>query len=124
MNEALIAAAAAPARIGARELKRWLHDGAEIALLDVREHGQYGEAHILRGVSGPYSPLESEMQRLVPRVGTRIVIYEDGPDGVAPGLAERAAVRLGALGYSHVFILDGGAPAWRGAGFQLFAGVN
>ena len=26
-------------------LKAWLHDGAEIALLDVREHGQYGEAH-------------------------------------------------------------------------------
>ena len=24
-------------------LKDWLHDGGEIALLDVREHGQFGE---------------------------------------------------------------------------------
>ncbi|MDI4232577.1 rhodanese-like domain-containing protein [Bradyrhizobium sp. Arg237L] len=124
MNEASTAAAAAPARIGARELKRWLHDGAEIALLDVREHGQYGEAHIFLCVSLPYSRLESDIQRLVPRIGTRIVIYDDGAEGVAPGLAERAAVRLTALGYEHVFILEGGAPAWREAGFQLFAGVN
>ena len=124
MNEASIAAAAVPARVGARELKGWLHDGAEIALLDVREHGRYGEAHIFLCVSVPYSRLESDIQRLVPRIGTRIVIYDDGSQGAAPGLAERAAVRLAALGYAHVFILDGGAPAWREAGFQLFAGVN
>jgi rhodanese-related sulfurtransferase len=123
MNEASIAATAPP-RIGARDLKRWLHDGAEIALLDVREHGQYGEAHIFLCVSAPYSRLESDIQRLVPRTGTRIVICDDGADGVAPGLAERAGARLTALGYRQVFVLDGGAPAWREAGFQLFAGVN
>ena len=123
MNEASIAATAPP-RIGARDLKRWLHDGAEIALLDVREHGQYGEAHIFLCVSAPYSRLESDIQRLVPRTGTRIVICDDGADGVAPGLAERAGARLTALGYRQVFVLDGGAPAWREAGLQLFAGVN
>jgi len=124
MNDLSIAATTAAARIGARELKRWLHDGAEIALLDVREHGQYGEAHIFLCVSVPYSRLESDIQRLVPRIGTRIVVYDDGSEGVTPRLAERAAVRLAALGYEHVFVLDGGAPAWREAGFQLFAGVN
>ncbi|WP_454618334.1 rhodanese-like domain-containing protein [Bradyrhizobium cenepequi] len=124
MSEASIAAAAAPARIGAHELKRWLHDGAEIALLDVREHGQYGEAHIFLCVSTPYSRLESEVQRLVPRTGTRIVVYDDGSEGNVSGLADKAAARLAALGYERVFVLDGGVPAWRAAGFQLFAGVN
>src|SRR2546427_7434085 len=34
------------ASIDAHTLKSWLHDGQEIALLDVREHGQYGESHL------------------------------------------------------------------------------
>src|SRR6267154_799181 len=92
-------AAAAPSRIDAATLKRWLHDGAEIALLDVREHGQYGEGHILLCASTPYSRLESEVRRLVPRLGTRVVLYDDGPAGIAPGLAEQAAARLDAIGY-------------------------
>ena len=117
-------AAAAPSGIDAQTLKRWLHDGSEIALLDVREHGQYGAGHILLCASAPYSRLESEVRRLVPRLGTRIVLYDDGPAGVAPGLAERAAARLAAVGYTGLFCLDGGAPAWRAAGFALFAGVN
>ena len=28
----------------------WLNDGQEIAFLDVREHGQYGESHPLKVV--------------------------------------------------------------------------
>jgi rhodanese-related sulfurtransferase len=121
MSEASIAAAAAPVRVDAHELKHWLHDGAEIALLDVREHGQYGEGHIFLCVSIPYSRLESEAQRLVPRLATRIVLYDDGDEA---GLAERAFARLVAIGYTQVFILDRGLAGWRAAGFQLFAGVN
>ena len=40
-------------------LKSWLHDGSEIALLDVREHGQYGEAHLFYAVPLPYSRLRT-----------------------------------------------------------------
>ena len=29
------------------DLKNMLHDGAELALLDVREEGQFGEGHLL-----------------------------------------------------------------------------
>ena len=29
------------------DLKNMLHDGCELALLDVREDGQFGEAHLL-----------------------------------------------------------------------------
>lgn len=112
--------AKAPLMIEARDLKAWLHDGGEIALLDVREHGEYGESHLFYGIPLPYSRLDLDVARLVPRLGTRIVVHDDG----ASGVAARAAARLAALGYSAVHVLRGGTAGWRDAGFTLFAGVN
>ncbi|TPG44297.1 sulfurtransferase [Roseomonas nepalensis] len=105
--------------VDAPTLKEWLHDGAEIALLDVREHGQFGEAHPFYAVPLPYSRLELEIGRLVPRRATRIVLLDEGD-----GIALRAAARLEAMGYAAVHALDGGATAWKAAGYELFAGVN
>ena len=36
-------------RIDAKELKAWLHDGGEIALLDAREELPFGRRHLLMG---------------------------------------------------------------------------
>jgi len=105
--------------IDAATLKQWLNDGGEIALLDVREHGVYGEGHPFFAVSVPYSRLEIDVQRLVPRRTTPVVLLDDGD-----GVAQRAAARLAAIGYIDVRILDGGAPAWQRAGYTLFKGVN
>ncbi len=102
------------------QLQQWLFDGQEIALFDVREHGQYGEAHLFFGVNLPYSRLELEARRLAPNPQVRLVIYDqDGGD-----VAARAARRLQALGYGCVHVLEGGAEGWQAAGFQLFAGVH
>ena len=102
------------------QLQQWLFDGQEIALFDVREHGQYGEAHLFFGVNLPYSRLELEVRRLAPNPQVRLVIYDqDGGD-----VAARSAQRLRAFGYGHVHVLDGGADGWQAAGFQLFAGVH
>lgn len=101
-------------------LKAWLHDGGEVALLDVREHGVYGESHLFYAVPLPYSRLELEIARLVPRHGTRVVVYDSGTEGVAV----RAAARLAALGYRNVHVLAGGTAGWAAAGYRLFAGVN
>jgi len=106
--------------IDPKTLKTWLHDGSEIALLDVREHGQYGEAHLFYGIPLPFSRLEIDAPRLVPRRSVRVALYDEGEGGVA----ERAAARLAALGYTDVHVLAGGAPAWKAAGYVLFAGVN
>jgi rhodanese-related sulfurtransferase len=109
--------------IDPKTLKSWLHDGAEIALLDVREHGQYGEAHLFYGIPLPFSRLELDVPRLVPRRGARVVVYDEG-DGASAGVAQRAAAQLAALGYTGVHVLQGGALAWKAAGYVLFAGVN
>lgn len=103
----------------ATTLRAWLNDGAEIALLDVREAGQFGEGHPFFAIPAAYSQLEKEIERLVPRRATRVVLLDAGD-----GVAERAAQRLAALQYTQLHVLQGGAPAWAAAGYVLFKGVN
>jgi rhodanese-related sulfurtransferase len=117
--------------IDAPTLRNWLNDGDELALLDVREAGQFGEGHPFFAIPLPFSRLELDAPRLLPRKGVRIVLVDEGApaagDGVAhapASVALRAAARLRKLGYDDVAILDGGVEAWRGAGFTLFRGVN
>jgi len=105
--------------IPATELKPLLTGPGEIALIDVREYGQYGEGHPFFAVNLPYSQLEARAPVLVPRLSAPLVLIDDGD-----GVAERAAGRLAAMGYSDIRIVEGGAPAWAAAGFTLFQGVN
>ena len=53
--------------VDARTLKSWLHQPGELALLDMREAGRFGESHLLYAVPVPYSRLELDIGRLVPR---------------------------------------------------------
>ena len=105
--------------IDAKTLKAWLSETREIALLDVRELGQYGERHLFFAVPLPYSRFELRLRELVPNRRTRLVLYDE-----ADGVAERAAMRAEAAGYENVHILRGGAAGWEAAGYTLFAGVN
>lgn len=100
-------------------LKTLLSATGEIAFLDIREHGQYGEGHPFFCVNLPYSVIETRAPVLVPRKATTCVLMDDG-DGV--GLL--AAGRLETIGYTDVQVLEGGAPAWVAAGYTLFKGVN
>ncbi|KEQ04213.1 rhodanese-like domain-containing protein [Pseudorhizobium pelagicum] len=101
------------------EARRRLHDGGEIALLDVREAGQFGEAHPLFATPCPYSRLEILVPRVVPRRTAPVLLLDAGD-----GLAARAAKRLEALGYTNVSVVAGGMPAWAAAGFPVYKGVN
>ena len=99
-------------------LRRWLGAGGEIAFVDVREEGQHGDGHPLLAVNLPYSRLELEIGRLVPRRSCRIVLVDDGG-----GVADKAARRLAALDYSDVHVLAGGVAAWA-AEYPLFPSTN
>ena len=106
-------------KINAPVLKAMINDGAELALLDVREDGQFGEGHLLFSNSLPYSVLESRIDARVPRRTTRIVLVDD-----TNGIAEKASARLEACGYTDIAILEGGVAAWADAGYEVFKGVN
>ena len=91
----------------------------ELALLDLREQGTFGESHILYASCLPLSRLELRVGRLVPRRSVPVVLCDGGE-----GLAERGAARLAALGYPDVRVLAGGVPGWEAAGYTAFSGIN
>lgn len=106
--------------IDAKTVKQWLQDGAALALLDVREDGEFGEGHLFFAAPVPYSTLELNIGRLIPRLGTRVVVHDGGDDV----LATRAITRLAAMGYSNLVLFAGGVEAWAAAGYQVYKGVN
>ena len=105
--------------IDAKALRTAFDDGGELAVIDVREEGVFGQRHILRCNNIPLSILELAVGDLVPRSGTRIVLVDAGE-----GLADRAAATLAAMGYNDLSILMGGIDGWGAAGFELFSGMN
>ena len=100
-------------------VKAMLGDGAELALIDVREELTYSLNHLLWARSAPLSRLELRFARLVPRKTTRIVLCDDGD-----GLVERAYEILLQAGYSDLSYLEGGIAAWSKAGLVLFSGMH
>ena len=107
-------------RIPPARLKAFIGDGNELALIDVREQGVFGQGHLLYATCIPLSHLELRILDLVPRRGVRIVVM-DGGDGAT---ATAARQRLTELGYTDVAILESGLAGWRAAGFEVFSGVN
>ena len=105
--------------IAATQLKKLLHDGGEIAVLDVREEGVFAKCHLLLAASAPLSRLEIRVPLLVPRRSTRVVLC-DGNEG----LAKRAAAVLARNGYTDVMVLDGGVDAWAAEGYEVYSGIN
>ncbi len=106
-------------RVSAVALKALENDGEELAILDPREEGTYGLGHLLHAVNIPLSKLELNIDLLVPRRSTRIVLADGGEE-----TAERAAVRLKELGYTNLAVLEGGYPAWKQAGYEIFSGMS
>jgi len=100
-------------------VKAMLGDGAELALIDLREELTYSQNHLLWARSVPLSRLELRFARLVPRRATRIVLC-DADDG----LCQRAGDILTGAGYSNLSCLEGGIAAWEQAGFVLFSGMH
>src|ERR1700719_1547026 len=106
-------------QIDARTLKSQLHDGSEIALLDAREGVPFDVRHLRVAACVPLSRLEMLVDDMVPRRSTRVVWCDDGE-----GLAQRAASRMAALGYTDVSMLTGGITAWEAAGYRLYSRVH
>ncbi|HHT0213230.1 rhodanese homology domain-containing protein [Klebsiella michiganensis] len=103
----------------AAQLRQALLDGAELALIDVREEADFARSHPLFAANLPLSKLELDIFRRVPRLTTPITVYDGGE-----GLAERAVERLQSWGYQDVALLEGGLSGWQRSGGELFQDVN
>lgn len=91
----------------------------EIAFLDVREEAPHAEGHPLFAANFPLARIELDAYTKLPRRDVPIVTFDSGE-----GLAELAATRLTALGYSDVAVFAGGLDAWKAAAGEVFIDVN
>src|SRR5262249_61830950 len=96
-----------PREIAVAALAYLLDTGATLALIDVREHGEYNPAHIPGASSVPRRQFEGRMGRLVPFRGGQVVVCDD--DGRRAALAARALERVGDR---RVAGLEGGMERW------------
>lgn len=109
-------------QISSAELRALLKGGGEIALMDAREEGAFSKEHIFLGSCIPLSHMEMRAPALIPRKTVPVVVTDGGPKD--NGLAERAAARLGQMGYTDASVLTGGVAGWRAEGHEVFSGVN
>jgi rhodanese-related sulfurtransferase len=109
-------------RVDPATLRGWIGDGGELAILDAREEGEFGAAHLFWAVPLPLSRCEERAPALLPRLATRIVCVDGS--GSADGPGRRLADWLAGRGATDVHLLEGGTAAWAAAGFVLFSGVN
>ena len=106
-------------RINSDLLLGWINDGQELAVLDAREDGLFGDSHLFWAVPCGLARKEIRVRALLPRPAVRVCCVDDGS-----GLAEQLAAWLASVGYTDVAVLEGGTRAWQAAGGQLFSGVN
>ena len=96
-----------------------LEAGTPLAVLDVREHGEYNAAHIPGSSSLPRRLLEFRLQRLVPCMSVQVVVVDD--DGLRAGLAAQTLERMG---YTNICTLEGGLKRWASEGLPTEWGMN
>lgn len=91
----------------------------ELALVDVREEDPHAQSHPLFAVQMASGRVESDAPWRLPRRDVQVVVMDNGE-----GLAEPAARKLLALGWTDVSLLQGGLQGWAQAGGELFRDVN
>jgi len=102
-----------------QEVRQFLMDKREIALVDVREEDAYAQTHPLFAVNLAYGRIETDARLRIPRLDTPVVLIDNGE-----GLTLRAAQVLSRMGYSQLSILQNGLSGWAAAGGELFRDVN
>ncbi|WP_420445493.1 rhodanese-like domain-containing protein [Candidatus Poriferisodalis sp.] len=94
-------------------------DGTELALLDAREPTEFTRRHLLYAANLPPTHVGLEASARIPRLGTPVVVCDDGG-----GEAAAVALELTVLGYTDTAVLEGGIDAWAAAGGELYSGIN
>jgi len=94
-----------------------LRDGQEIALLDLREEGDFTQGHLLLAASLPIGRLALDLAWRVPRRSTRTVLVGGGEDRM-----RHALDLLQSCGYSNVCVLQASREQCERAGLGWFRG--
>lgn len=94
-----------------QELKEKLDKKEDIILIDVREQGEWDEAHIEEAQFLPLSNFDEEMKKLTNPNAVVVCQCRSGKRSL------NAAMMLQDEGFENLFNLEGGILAWQDAGF-------
>ena len=100
------------AEISPVELKRRLDAGESLTVLDVREPWEYARDHIPAATLTPLGQIIARPEAAITADNVVFVCEVGQRSAVAAELAAAA-------GKQHVFNLEGGMQAWRGAGLPV-----
>lgn len=98
-------------------VRAFLASGEGFRLIDTREESEWNVQHAAGAVHLSKGIIERDIERTVPNVEARIVLYCGG--GYRSALAADA---LQKMGYRNVFSLAGGWRAWKAAGLPVERG--
>ena len=107
-----------PSEITAAALAKLLDTGATLALIDVREHGEYNPAHIAGTSSVPRRQLERAWAGWCRSAGSGGGVRRQRPPR---GAGRRTLERMG---YRRVAVLDGGVNRWASDNLPTEWGMN
>jgi rhodanese-related sulfurtransferase len=104
-------------RVDAAELQRWLREGADVRLLDVRSPAEFESVHIPGAYNVPLDTLGEHADDIQRHVEELVVLV------CRSGMrASQAEQRLAAAGMGNVRVLEGGMMAWERVGGQVNRG--
>lgn len=89
----------------------------ELLVIDVRDRDEYGSCHIRRSIHISRGQLEFHIEDVAPELSHPMLLVDRA--GARSLLAARA---LQAMGYTHVFVLQGGLDAWLQEGLPVTSG--
>jgi rhodanese-related sulfurtransferase len=90
------------------ELRRWMDEGKDMVILDVREPNDHAHSRIEGAMNIPRGVVELEIEETVPDKNKTIVAYCGGG-----GRSALVADVLQQMGYSDVYSLQGGYKQWK-----------
>lgn len=95
-----------------QDVKKWLDEKENFALIDVREESEWAKGHLPGAIHLCKGIIERDIENAIPAKATPMVLYCGG--GFRSALA---ADNLQKMGYTNVVSMDGGWRGWTDAGF-------
>lgn len=92
-----------------------------LVVIDARTPGEYQEVHIKGAVNIPWPMLEKNPALLNMAKDAKLVFY---CNGFKCGKSPKAARLAAGLGYTNLYVLSEGMPAWEEKGFAIYAGPD
>ncbi len=96
------------------EISRKLEQFEKCRLVDVASLHSYEKYHLPRAIHLPLYDLEAQAEDILPDHGEEIIVYDDGECTSAL----TAARLLKKLGYSNLFVFEGGREEWVKSGLS------